>query len=359
MSIVSVKTLTLAAFSTSMMIAALPAQDAQACSPPLFEFGVSTLIPSDGSDAVPIDAPIAFKFTSAELNDTYGKYTEGSQIAMMVIEKSSGLEISGVLADGAFGSQIFTPDNPLSADTEYEASISDASKDTAVILHTWSFTTAADVDGDDIAPSFEGITKIEVKQVPEKVYSYCDEAIGMCGGQTGVHSGWSYPAEATVTFNALASDAFGLGYYAYKIYQHTSSSDPIDRVLLRTVPSVEQASTTITMRPDDSQGQEYCFSIVASSLEAPNAEIDASGGVVCQMRSGKVEIQPKPDTSNFLCDDGTSPVDPPEMPVVEEEDDWICGNSTTNSTPAGPLSTLLMVLAGMVGMRLKRRSTHA
>lgn len=343
------KTLTLIALCASTLTTALPAQDAHACSY-IEAYGIDKLIPAEAASGVPIDAPIAFMATSDISNSLGGKTFFPGQVTIEVTEKASGAQVPGELGVFQNDSIAFTPNSALSPNTEYEASI----REDASLLHSWSFTTGSDTRAP--APSsFDASTSVSVKEVLQKSYSSCQDLSSSCGSEDPkrVHSGWNVNTEATITFNALPSSAQEAHYYSYRIYER----GPVDGdtiYLSKQLPSEGQSSFSITV-PVYENGSSHCFKVVASSVDVLDAEIESTEGFVCATSEPRnFEIPEDPDISGFECPDGTRLVGPDGDVAA---DSWICGNSTTDSTPAGPLSTLLMVLAGMVGLRVRRRQS--
>lgn len=342
-----------------LLIACLLANEptVSACTNP-YSRQIVSYLPGNGAEDVPLNAKIFIDW--AELH--YSEDGLGYFGYMPVLrEKDGKAEVEATIQDDHAGGGwpdrgVYTlaPASPLKPNTTYELHDSSSSSQTA----TYSFTTGTEKQTS--GGSFAGITSHTVSEKAEPNYSLCEPTgfVGAC--PTSLHSSWTYPVHATISFATVGTATNNASLHHYRLLRVEKGADDVLLDSISLAPSAAEASFDFVLSGSNTQ----CVKVIAESITGDTLDNES---VVCFSRDDATEIvrNANPDISNYYCDtdDGMwkqkatvtdPPVDPPiDDPPVADDPEVDIRTRGCSATPTGnaPLALGFFLLVGVCILR--------
>lgn len=348
---------------------------AEACQPPQASTNIiQSTIPTNELEDVPIQTPIGLKWetVSSGLDTDFNLFDEPS---ILVRKQGSDVVIQGAQQNMGLNALVFRPDALLEPSSVYDVVVVNPSRGSDTIIHEWSFRTASE-DTQPNPITFEGVIDVNAAQFAQRTFTYClEEDTSECGGQ-GVHTGWAYPIRTTIEVQGVQGSSFGEGYYHYKLYRHASVDTPMQRSPAGYLHSGGSINQLMHDTSQDTSEEQFCYSLVAFTLDDPNVEIPSARGITCvDFQEGLYDPEPEPGQAGFVCEGGeggefeeievevegpgdpTRRNEPTEQPVDPRDEDAMAFCGGCASTPAQGGSMALLWLIPALVMRLRRRRT--
>lgn len=328
----------------------------------------------------PLDSPIAIKTqksTFTELNDSIGETLEESGYTLITVKYSEILRTHPGSTHVGLGYTVFVPREPLRANITYKATA------TGPDVPSFSWVFSMSMEESIRHESEPGSLNINwVGHTRKPIYAPCLNAQG-CKGRFE-ERGWVLTPNVRFSLSGVRDDYDSL-LYSNMVHEH----DPVTYEVVRThhFNTIDTQRSTYSLHLPLGTAQ-VCLSLESYRIDAPDAIIPSTSGVICDQLPPEELSEPPPlKSADEACGDVEEPAeeptdnptgeptdnptgeptggstdtpqpqDEPEPPYDPREDSafTFCGGCA--STPAQGGSIALMWLLGVVGFGLTRKRT--